>query len=910
MIAPLIRKIFGSKNDRELKRMGKLVKAVNGYEEQISELSLDQLKDKTNEFRERYKQGETLDQLLPEAFAVCRETSKRVLGMRHFDVQLIGGITLHEGRVAEMRTGEGKTLVATLAAYLNAIPEGGVHVVTVNDYLAKRDSGWMGRLYEALGLTYGVIYSGQGQEEKQQAYTADITYGTNNEFGFDYLRDNMAFSTEDKAQRPLAFAIVDEVDSILIDEARTPLIISGPAEDSSELYKQINTLIPKLQEQPELEEGEEASEEGHYTVDEKQKSVDLTEFGHQYVEELLAEMGLLAEGESLYAPKNLNLLHHVHSGLRAHRMYACDVDYIVQDNQIVIVDEHTGRTMPGRRWSEGLHQAVEAKEGVAIQNESQTLASTTFQNYFRIYGKLAGMTGTADTEAFELRQIYGLDVVVIPTNRPVARLDQNDLVFLTMEEKFNAIIEEVKRCMEANQPVLVGTASIEMSEVVSGLLKKAKINHNVLNAKHHESEAQVIADAGRPGTVTISTNMAGRGTDIVLGGNWQAEIDKLENPTEEQIAAIKSSWEERHAVVLEAGGLHIVGTERHESRRIDNQLRGRAGRQGDPGSSRFFLSLDDNLMRIFASDRVKNFMQALGMEQGEAIEHKMVSNAIEKAQRKVEGRNFDIRKQLLEYDDVANDQRGAIYDQRNELMGTDDISDTIVAVREEVVNDLISDFIPPQSLEEQWDVPGLEKQLSTDLNLQLPVQEWLDEDDHLHEETLREKILAAVLEAYQQKEEIVGEESMRLFEKQVMLQVLDTLWKEHLATMDHLRQGIHLRGYAQKNPKQEYKRESFALFQELLTNIKQDVVRIICHVEVRQPEEVEELERQRREALEQQKMQFQHDEANAMASEQGEDAAADADHTPYVREERKVGRNEPCPCGSGKKYKQCCGKLS
>ncbi|MCW8886596.1 MAG: preprotein translocase subunit SecA [Motiliproteus sp.] len=911
-MAPLIRKIFGSKNDRELKRMGKLVKAVNGYEEEISQLSLDQLKEKTQEFRDRHQQGETLDQLLPEAFAVCRETSKRVLDMRHFDVQLIGGITLHEGRVAEMRTGEGKTLVATLAAYLNAIPGEGMHVITVNDYLAKRDAAWMGRLYEALGLTYGVIYSGQGQEEKQQAYAADITYGTNNEFGFDYLRDNMAFSTEDKAQRSLAYAIVDEVDSILIDEARTPLIISGPAEDSSELYQRINTLIPKLEQQPELEEGQETSDEGHFTVDEKQKMVELTENGHQYVEQLLGEIGLLEEGESLYAPKNLNLLHHVHSGLRAHKMYQRDVDYIVQDNQIVIVDEHTGRTMAGRRWSEGLHQAVEAKEGVTIQNESQTLASTTFQNYFRIYGKLAGMTGTADTEAFELRQIYGLDVVVIPTNKPVSRQDQNDLVFLTMEEKFNAIIKEVKRCMEANQPVLVGTASIEMSEVVSGLLTKAKIKHNVLNAKHHESEAQVIADAGCPGTVTISTNMAGRGTDIVLGGNWQSEIDKLENPSEEQIEAIKSAWKERHAQVLAAGGLHIVGTERHESRRIDNQLRGRAGRQGDPGSSRFFLSLDDSLMRIFASDRVKNFMQALGMEEGEAIEHKMVSNAIEKAQRKVEGRNFDIRKQLLEYDDVANDQRSAIYGQRNDLMSTDDISETIIAVREEVVNDLISDFIPPQSLEEQWDVPGLEKQISTDLNLQLPVQQWLDEDDHLHEETLRSKILDAVIAAYQEKEEIVGTESIRMFEKQVMLQVLDTLWKEHLATMDHLRQGIHLRGYAQKNPKQEYKRESFGLFQELLTNIKQDVVRIICHVEVRQPEEVEELERQRREQLERQQMQFQHDEANSMGGDQseGQQPETDGDHTPYVREERKVGRNEPCPCGSGKKYKQCHGKLS
>ncbi|OMH38135.1 preprotein translocase subunit SecA [Motiliproteus sp. MSK22-1] len=913
MIAPLIRKIFGSKNDRELKRMGKLVKAVNALEDEISQLSLEQLKAKTVEFRERFQAGETLDQLLPEAFAVCRETSKRILGMRHFDVQLIGGITLHEGRVAEMRTGEGKTLVATLAAYLNAIPGEGMHVITVNDYLAKRDSGWMGRLYEALGLSYGVIYSGQDHEEKKAAYSADITYGTNNEFGFDYLRDNMAFAVEDKVQRPLSFAIVDEVDSILIDEARTPLIISGPAEDSSELYQRINQLIPKLERQPDLKEGEEEpSEVGHFIVDEKQKSVELTEFGHEYVEQLLMEMGLLEENESLYAPKNLNMLHHVHAGLRAHVLYTRDVDYIVQDDQIIIVDEHTGRTMAGRRWSEGLHQSVEAKEGVSIQNESQTLASTTFQNYFRIYNKLSGMTGTADTEAFELRQIYGLDVVVIPTNKPVQRQDYNDLVYLTMEEKFNAIVEEVKGCIERQQPVLVGTASIEMSEVVSNLLNQAKIKHNVLNAKHHESEAQVIADAGCPGAVTIATNMAGRGTDIVLGGNWEAELAKLDNPSDEQVEEIKSRWKTRHQQVLDAGGLHIVATERHESRRIDNQLRGRAGRQGDPGSSRFFLSLDDSLMRIFASDRVKNFMQALGMENGEAIEHKMVSNAIEKAQRKVEGRNFDIRKQLLEYDDVANDQRKAIYDQRNELMASDDISETINAIREEVIDAVINDFIPPQSLEEQWDIAGLEKQLVTDLNLQLPLQEWLDTDDNLHEETLRSRILQSALDAYKQKEEIVGAESIRLFEKQVMLQVLDTMWKEHLATMDHLRQGIHLRGYAQKNPKQEYKRESFELFQDLLTNIKQDVVRIICHVQVRQPEEIEELERQRREALEQQQMQYQHEQANAMTAESaGEEVAiGQEEHTPYVRDERKVGRNEPCPCGSGKKFKQCHGRIN
>ncbi|MEH6469750.1 MAG: preprotein translocase subunit SecA [Halopseudomonas sp.] len=911
MIAPLFKKIFGSKNDRELKRMNKIVRAVNALEEQTAEFSDEQLTAKATEFRQRFEQGETLDKLLPEAFAVCRETSQRALGMRHFDVQLVGGITLHEGRIAEMRTGEGKTLMSTLAAYLNAIPGQGMHIVTVNDYLARRDADWMGKLYQALGLSVGVIYSGQSHEEKQAAYRADITYGTNNEFGFDYLRDNMAFSTEEKVQRSLSYGIIDEVDSILIDEARTPLIISGPAEDSSELYRQINTLIPKLERQPEFEEGDDVEEPpGHYAVDEKQRSVELTEEGHQFVEGLLAEIGLLTEDESLYAPKNLNLLHHVHSGLRASVLYTKDVDYIVQGGQIVIVDEHTGRTMAGRRWSEGLHQAVEAKEGVDIQNESQTLASTTFQNYFRIYDKLSGMTGTADTEAFELHQIYSLDVVVIPTNQPVQRSDHNDLIYLGMQDKFDAIVEDVRDCQARKQPVLVGTASIEMSEVISQLLTKEKIKHNILNAKQHEREALIIADAGRPGAITIATNMAGRGTDIVLGGNWESEVGQLENPSEEQITAIKQKWDQTHQQVIEAGGLHIIGTERHESRRIDNQLRGRAGRQGDPGSSRFYLSLDDNLMRIFASERVRNFMQALGMEKGEAIEHKMVSNAIEKAQRKVEGRNFDIRKQLLEYDDVANDQRRAIYDQRNDLMATNDISEMINSIREEVISDLISDFIPPQSLEEQWDVAGLEKQISSDVNLQLPLQQWLDSDDNLHEETLRDKILQAELDAYAEKESVVGAESMRLFEKQVMLQVLDTLWKEHLATMDHLRQGIHLRGYAQKNPKQEYKRESFELFQELLGNIKQDVVRIICHVQVRQPEELEEIERQRREALAQQQMEFQHDQSDALA-QAGEEAGQDADQAqPFVREDRKVGRNEPCPCGSGKKYKQCHGKLT
>lgn len=911
MVAPLLRKIFGNKNDRELKRMGKVVKVINGLNDSISALSDDELKAKTEEFKQRYQDGETLDKLLPEAFAVCREMSDRVLGMRHFDVQLIGGMTLHEGRIAEMRTGEGKTLVATLAVYLNALSGQGVHVVTVNDYLAKRDAEWMGRLYEALGLTYGVIYSGQMPNEKQAAYQADITYGTNNEFGFDYLRDNMAFNSEGKVQRGLAYAVVDEVDSILIDEARTPLIISGPVEDSSQLYAQINKLIPNLERQDEIpeEEGMEVENPGHFIVDEKHKQAELTELGHQYVEEMLINEGLLKEDESLYSPKNLNLLHHVQSGLRAHSLYIKDVDYIVQNDQVVIVDEHTGRTMEGRRWSEGLHQAVEAKEGVSIQNESQTLASTTFQNYFRLYSKLSGMTGTADTEAFELNQIYGLDVVVIPTNNPIQRTDYNDLVFMTLEEKIHAIIEDIAERTKKGQPVLVGTASIEMSEVVSSLLGKGGVKHNVLNAKQHEREAEIVANAGLPGAVTIATNMAGRGTDIVLGGNWEVEVSQLKDPSEEQIAKVKEEWQKRHDAVLEAGGLHIIGTERHESRRIDNQLRGRSGRQGDPGSSRFFLALDDNLMRIFASDRVKGFMQKLGMEKGEAIEHKMVSNAIEKAQRKVEGRNFDIRKQLLEYDDVANDQRHAIYDQRNEMMESDDISQTIENLYDEVVNSVIDDAIPPQSLEEQWDIPSLETQLQTELNLTLPVQKWLDEDDSLHEDNLRDKIFDEAFAAYKAKEEIVGADSMRVFEKQVMLQVLDSLWKEHLATMDHLRQGIHLRGYAQKNPKQEYKRESFELFQELLDNIKLDVVKIIAHVQVRDPEEVEELERQRREAQERQQMEFQHAEASATEGEEQQPAEV-AETSTYVREQPKVGRNDPCPCGSGKKYKQCCGRIS
>ncbi|NVK44246.1 MAG: preprotein translocase subunit SecA [Oceanospirillaceae bacterium] len=920
MLTSLLKKVFGSKNDRELKRMGKTVDQVNALEPEFEQLSDEALRDKTGEFRQRLEQGEDLDQLLPEAFAAVREASKRAMGMRHFDVQLIGGITLHEGKVAEMRTGEGKTLVATLAVYLNALGGQGVHVVTVNDYLARRDAEWMRPLYEALGLSVGVVLSGQDQGTKRAAYASDITYGTNNEFGFDYLRDNMAFSLADKVQRDFNFAVVDEVDSILIDEARTPLIISGPAEDSSAMYRKVNELIPQLKrfegEIDPKDENQVINE--HFVVDEKNRTVELTEAGHALVEEILVKNNLLGEGESLYAPQNLSLLHHVLAALRAHNLFQRDVDYIVQDNQVVIVDEHTGRIMPGRRWSEGLHQAVEAKENVKVQLESQTLASTTFQNYFRLYDKLSGMTGTADTEAFELRQIYGLDVVVIPTNRPVSRLDHNDVVFLTMEEKYEAIIEEIKKCREEGRPVLVGTASVESSELISTLLRKQKLAHNVLNAKNHAMEAGIIADAGRPGAVTIATNMAGRGTDIVLGGKLEAELEKLENPSEAQLAEATEAWRARHEQVLEAGGLHIIGTERHESRRIDNQLRGRAGRQGDPGSSRFFLSLEDDLMRIFASDRVRQFMQALGMERGEAIEHKMVSNAIEKAQRKVEGRNFDIRKSLLEYDDVANDQRSVIYRQRNELMASDDISEIIDDVRAEVVDNTISEYIPPQSLAEQWDVAGLEKALESELGTKLPVQEWLDTDESLHEESLREKILAAVVEQYREKEALVGAEGMRTFEKQVMLQVLDTLWKEHLQTMDHLRQGIHLRGYAQKNPKQEYKREAFQLFQELLENIKRDVVKVLCHVKVRQPEEVEALEQQRREQAERQQMNYQHAESSGMRADEAEAEAApekpqssEQEHgETFVRDQPKVGRNDPCPCGSGKKFKHCHGQLS
>ncbi len=911
MFAPLLKKLFGSKNEREVKRMLKAVQAVNALEEQMLSLSDEQLRSKTEEFKARLEKGETLDEILPEAFAVCREAGKRVMGMRHFDVQLIGGMTLHEGRIAEMRTGEGKTLVATLAVYLNALAGKGVHVVTVNDYLARRDANWMRPLYEFLGLTVGIVTPFQPPEEKRAAYAADITYGTNNEFGFDYLRDNMAFSLQEKNQRELNFAVIDEVDSILIDEARTPLIISGQAEDSSKLYQQINQLIPRLKQHIEEEEGV-VTQEGHFSIDEKTRQVELNEQGHQYIEELLTAAGLLAEGESLYSAHNLGLLTHVYAGLRAHKLFHRNVEYIVQNNQVLLIDEHTGRTMPGRRLSEGLHQAIEAKEGLQIQPESQTLASTTFQNYFRLYKKLAGMTGTADTEAFEFQQIYNLPVVVIPTNKPLARKDFNDLVYLTQEEKFAAIIADIKECREQGRPVLVGTATIETSEYVSRLLEKEGIEHKVLNAKHHDKEAEIIAQAGRPGAVTIATNMAGRGTDILLGGNWEVEVAALENPTEEQVAQIKADWQKRHQQLLEAGGLHVIASERHESRRIDNQLRGRAGRQGDPGSSRFYLSLEDSLMRIFASDRVKNFMKALGMESGEAIEHRMVTNAIEKAQRKVEGRNFDMRKQLLEYDDVANEQRKVIYHMRNSLLAADEIGQTIAEFRQEVLDASISAHIPPQSLPEQWDIPGLEAVLYSDFGARLPIQQWLDEDEKLYEETLREKIMQALLADYQEKEELAGPEALRTFEKQIVLRVLDDLWKEHLSTMDHLRHGIHLRGYAQKNPKQEYKRESFALFQDLLESIKRDSIRVLSHVQVRREDPAEEEARLRREAEELAKrMQFQHAEVSALdqPEEQPEVAGQPDVAVAPVRTEPKIGRNEPCPCGSGKKYKHCHGQV-
>jgi len=898
MVGKLVRKIFGSRNERLIKQMHRAVARINALEPEFEAFDDVQLQNKTQEFRDRLAKGESLDALLPEAFATVREAGKRVLNMRHYDVQLIGGMVLNSGKIAEMRTGEGKTLVATLAAYLNALPGKGVHVVTVNDYLAQRDADWMGKIYSFLGMSVGVILSNMPFEDKQAAYAADITYGTNNEFGFDYLRDNMAFSKGEQFQRGHAFAIVDEVDSILIDEARTPLIISGPTEGTSELYYKINTLIPQLAKQ------EEEDGPGDYSVDEKAKQIHLTEEGHERVEELLAKAGLLGEGETLYDVSNIGLMHHVLAGLRAHVLFQKDVDYIVQNSEIVIVDEFTGRTMSGRRWSDGLHQAVEAKEGVPIQQENQTVASITFQNYFRLYKKLSGMTGTADTEAYEFQQIYGLEVVVIPTHRPMVRDDRVDQVFLTQREKFEAIVADIKDCQKRQQPVLVGTTSIEVSEYLSNLLKKDKISHEVLNAKQHEREATIVAEAGMPGSVTIATNMAGRGTDIVLGGNLEVEIDALKEPAHDAIEKLRATWETRHQQVLEAGGLHIVGTERHESRRVDNQLRGRSGRQGDPGSSRFYLSLEDNLMRIFASERVSAIMQRLGMQEGEAIEHPWVSRAIENAQRKVEGHNFDMRKQLLEYDDVANDQRKVIYGQRDEILSADDLSETIKAIRHDVVNTIVSYHVPPQSVEEQWDIPGLVDAIEGEFGLKLPIQQWLEDDPGMDEDVLRDQVLTEITTAYNTKEQEHGAAVMRHIEKAVMLQVLDTQWRDHLALMDQLRQGIHLRGYAQKNPKQEYKRESFELFASMLDRFKHEVITVLSRVQVRSEAEIEALEAQRRQL--ESDMQFQHANASAM---QGE--ASQEDHgTPYVRDGRKVGRNEPCPCGSGKKYKHCHGRIS
>ncbi|MGP0856303.1 preprotein translocase subunit SecA [Serratia sp. CY84636] len=901
MLVKLLTKVFGSRNDRTLRRMRKVVEQINRMEPDMEKLSDDELKAKTNEFRARLEKGESLESLIPEAFAVVREASKRVFGMRHFDVQLLGGMVLNDRCIAEMRTGEGKTLTATLPAYLNALSGRGVHVVTVNDYLAQRDAENNRPLFEFLGLSIGINLPGMPAPAKREAYAADITYGTNNEYGFDYLRDNMAFSPEERVQRKLHYALVDEVDSILIDEARTPLIISGPAEDSSEMYIKVNKLIPKLIRQ-EKEDSDTFKGEGHFSVDEKARQVHLTERGLILIEEMLVEAGIMDEGESLYSPTNIMLMHHVTAALRAHVLFTRDVDYIVKDGEVIIVDEHTGRTMQGRRWSDGLHQAVEAKEGVEIQNENQTLASITFQNYFRLYEKLAGMTGTADTEAFEFSSIYKLDTIVVPTNRPMIRKDMPDLVYMTEKEKIGAIIEDIRERTAKGQPVLVGTISIEKSEVVSHELTKAGIEHKVLNAKFHAMEADIVAQAGQSGAVTIATNMAGRGTDIVLGGSWQAEVALLEEPTEEQIEAIKAAWKVRHDAVLAAGGLHIIGTERHESRRIDNQLRGRSGRQGDAGSSRFYLSMEDALMRIFASDRVSGMMRKLGMKEGEAIEHPWVTKAIANAQRKVESRNFDIRKQLLEYDDVANDQRRAIYSQRNELLDVSDVSETIASIREDVFKSTIDNYITPQSLEEEWDIQGLEERLKNDFDLEMPIAQWLDKEPELHEETLRERILENAKDQYLRKEDVVGSEMMRNFEKGVMLQTLDSLWKEHLAAMDYLRQGIHLRGYAQKDPKQEYKRESFNMFATMLESLKYEVISVLSKVQVRMPEEVEALEQQRREEAERlaQHQQLSHHDENALVTE---------DPNAPATAERKVGRNDPCPCGSGKKYKQCHGRL-
>ncbi|KVM90911.1 preprotein translocase subunit SecA [Burkholderia diffusa] len=932
MTTGFLQKIFGSRNQRLVKQYQKTVATINALETQIEKLTDDQLRGKTDEFRQRIAGGESLDKLLPEAFAVCREASRRVLKMRHFDVQLIGGMVLHYGKIAEMRTGEGKTLVATLPVYLNALAGRGVHVVTVNDYLAQRDAEWMARLYNFLGLSVGINLSGMEHDQKQQAYASDITYGTNNEFGFDYLRDNMVYETDARVQRALNFAVVDEVDSILIDEARTPLIISGQAEDHTELYVRMNALPPLLERQigEEKADGTGVEKPGDYALDEKARQVFLTESGHEKAERLLAEWGLIGEGESLYAPQNITLMHHVYAALRAHTLFHKDQHYVVQNGEVVIVDEFTGRLMAGRRWSDGLHQAVEAKEHVKIQSENQTLASITFQNYFRMYAKLAGMTGTADTEAYEFNEIYGLETVVIPTNRPPKRIDKQDQIYKTAKERYDAVIRDIRECYERGQPVLVGTTSIENSELLSHLLKQAGLPHEVLNAKQHEREAAIVAEAGRPKRITIATNMAGRGTDIVLGGNAEKQAAFIDAddaiPADEKARRIKQlhdEWETLHEQVKAAGGLHIIGTERHESRRIDNQLRGRAGRQGDPGSSRFYLSLDDPLLRIFAGDRVRSIMDRLKMPEGEAIEAGIVTRSIESAQRKVEARNFDIRKQLLEYDDVSNDQRKVIYQQRNELLEAHDITETISAMRHGVITEVVRQFVPEGSIEEQWDVPELEEALRNDWQLDLAIQEMVNESSSITAEEILEAVTAAADEQYETKVAMVGRESFSAFERSVMLQTVDRLWREHLAALDHLRQGIHLRGYAQKNPKQEYKREAFELFAAMLEAIKQEVTRIVMNVQIQSPEQLEEAAEQIEERgghLE--NVEYQHADyaesgapvANVAAATA---ATATADmvgsamtHSGPGGEMPKVGRNDPCPCGSGKKYKQCHGKLS
>jgi len=909
MLGKLVRFVIGSRNDRLIKKKRTLVKKINALASEYEKLSDDALKAKTQEFRDRLAKGEKLDDLLPEAFATVREASTRVFGMRHFDVQLIGGMILHDGKIAEMKTGEGKTLMATLAAYLNALPGRGVHVVTVNDYLAKRDSEWMGRLYGFLGLTTGVIISQMESDERREAYASDITYGTNNEFGFDYLRDNMAFSLEQKVQRDLTFAIVDEVDSILIDEARTPLIISGATEESTEVYIKVNKIVPFLTKQ------EKEGEPGDYSVDEKVRQLYLTEAGHERVENLMVEHGLMAEGSSLYDATNIRLMHYLTASLRGHVLFKKDVDYIVANNEVIIVDEFTGRIMPGRRWSDGLHQAIEAKEHVEIKSENQTLASITFQNYFRLYEKLSGMTGTADTEAFELNKIYGLEVVVIPTHRNMIRRDLGDVVFLTTDEKYVAVADDIKECVSRGQPVLVGTTSIENSERLSALLNKLGVKHEVLNAKQHEREAHIVEQAGMPGAVTIATNMAGRGTDIVLGGNLEAELAALgEDAGEAEKDKVRGAWLERHEQVIATGGLHVIGSERHESRRIDNQLRGRSGRQGDPGSTRFYLSLQDDLMRIFASDRVASLMQKLGMGNGEAIEHPWVTRSIESAQRKVEGRNFDVRKEILAYDDVANDQRKVVYAQRNELMAAEEISDIITAIREDVVNNVITQYIPPKTMVEQWDTKGLEEHLHQEFNVEVPVRKMLEEDHSLQEESLRKRIIAILEQSHKDKEQQMSKEVLQHFEKSVMLQVLDNSWKEHLAAMDYLRQGIHFRGYAQKDPKQEYKREAFEMFSNLLEHIKYEVIGILFKVQVKQEEDVDAIDQQRQ-AQVPKEMHFEHAQAPALDAYEESLLAApqqdeEASEQPFVRDGNKVGRNDPCPCGSGKKYKQCHGQLS